>query len=214
MTTVPPIVHVVDDDASFRTAIARLLGASGYRVALYGSASELLEKLPGGAPGCILLDVKMSGLDGPQLQGRLGEIGHKLPIVFLTGHGDVPTSVGAIKAGAEDFLTKPVLKEDLLAAIERTLNHYEEIRDHDSRIAALHSLVSRLTPREKEVFALVVRGKLNKQIPHELNIAERTIKAHRQQVMEKCEVQTLAELVLIAERLGILSSPNGNSSQP
>jgi FixJ family two-component response regulator len=214
MTTVPPIVHVVDDDASFRTAIARLLSASGYQVALYGSASELLEKLPGGAPGCILLDVKMSGLDGPQLQERLGEIGHKLPIVFLTGHGDVPTSVRAIKAGAEDFLTKPVTKEDLLAAIERALNRYEEIRDHDSRIAALRSLVSRLTPREKEVFAMVVRGKLNKQIAHELDIAERTIKAHRQQVMEKCEVQTLAELVLIAERLGVLSSPRCNNGQP
>ncbi len=214
MTTVPPIVHVVDDDASFRTAIARLLGASGYQVALYGSASELLEKLPGGAPGCILLDVKMAGLNGPQLQERLGEIGHKLPIVFLTGHGDVPTSVRAIKAGAEDFLTKPVPKKDLLAAIERALNRYEGIRDHDSHIAALRSLVSRLTPREKEVFALVVRGKLNKQIAHELDIAERTIKAHRQQVMEKCEVQTLAELVLIAERLGMLSTPHGNGSQP
>jgi FixJ family two-component response regulator len=214
VTTAPPIVHVVDDDASFRTAIARLLGASGYQVALYGSASELLEKLPGGGPGCILLDVKMSGLNGPQLQERLAEIGLKLPIVFLTGHGDVPTSVRAIKAGAEDFLTKPVPKKELLAAIERALKHYEEIRGHDSRIAALQSLVSRLTPREKEVFALVVRGKLNKQIAHELDIAERTIKAHRQQVMEKCEVQTLAELVLIAERLGILAAPPGNHGQP
>jgi FixJ family two-component response regulator len=214
MTPASPIVHVVDDDASFRIAIARLLGASGYQVALYGSASELLEKLPGGAPGCILLDVKMSGLDGPQLQDRLGKLGHRLPIVFLTGHGDVPTSVRAIKAGAEDFLTKPVPKKELLAAIERALKHYEEIRGHDSRIAALQSLVSRLTPREKEVFALVVRGKLNKQIAHELDIAERTIKAHRQQVMEKCEVQTLAELVLIAERLGILAAPPGNHGQP
>jgi FixJ family two-component response regulator len=203
----PPIIHVVDDDASFRAAIARLLAASGYHVALYNSASDLLEKLPGGEPGCILLDVKMSGLNGPQLQERLREIGHKLPIVFLTGHGDVPTSVRAIKAGAEDFLTKPVPKKDLLAAIERALNRYEEIRDHDNRIAALQSLVSRLTPREKEVFALVVRGKLNKQIAHELDIAERTIKAHRQQIMEKCEVQSLAELVLIAERLGMTALP-------
>ena len=214
MTATLPIVHVVDDDASFRTAIARLLGASGYQVALYGSASELLEKLPFGAPGCILLDVRMSGLNGPQLQERLGELGHKLPIVFLTGYGDVPTSVRAIKAGAEDFLTKPVPKKELLDAIERALKHYEEIRGHDSRIAALRSLVARLTPREKEVFALVVRGKLNKQIAHELDIAERTIKAHRQQVMEKCQVQTLAELVLIAERLGILSAPSGHNDQP
>src|SRR3984893_11628930 len=210
MTVAPPIVHVVDADAPFRSAIARLLGASVYQVALDGSASELLEKLPDGDPGCILLDVKMSGFSGPQLQDRLCELGHRLPIVFLTGHGDVPTSVRAIKAGAEDFLTKPVPKKNLLAAIERALNRYGEMRDHDGRIAALRSLVSRLTPREKEVFALVVRGKLNKQIAHELEIAERTIKAHRQQVMEKCEVQTLAELVLIAERLGILSSPPGN----
>jgi FixJ family two-component response regulator len=210
MTTGPSFVHVVDDDAAFRAAIARLLGASGYQVALYGSASELLEKLPGGAPGCILLDVKMSGLSGPQLQDRLGELGYRLPIIFLTGNGDVPTSVRAIKAGAEDFLIKPVPKKNLLAAIERALTRYNETRDHDSRIAALRSLVSSLTPREREVFVLVVRGKLNKQIAHELGTAERTIKAHRQQVMEKCEVQSLAELVLIAERLGVLRSPHGS----
>jgi FixJ family two-component response regulator len=213
MTTTLPIVHVVDDDAAFRTSIARLLGASGYQVTLYGSASELLEKLPDGAPGCILLDVKMSGLNGPQLQERLGELGHRLPIVFLTGYGDVPTSVRAIKAGAEDFLTKPVPKKDLLAAIERALKRYRETRDHDSRIAALQSLVSRLTPRESEVFALVVRGMLNKQIAHELGTAERTIKAHRQQVMEKCEVHSLAELVLLAERLGILPSPHDTNGK-
>src|SRR5450432_1825088 len=170
MTAAPPIIHVVDDDVAFRAAVARLLGASGYHVLLYGSASELLEKLPGGVPGCILLDVKMSGLSGPQLQERLGELGHKLPIIFLTGYGDVPTSVRAIKAGAADFLTKPVPKKDLIAAIERALNRYEEKRDHDNRIAALRSLVSRLTPRESEVFSLVVRGRPNKQIAHELDI--------------------------------------------
>jgi FixJ family two-component response regulator len=210
MKTAPPIVHGVDDDASFRAAIARLLGASGYQVALYGSASELLEKLPSGETGCILLDVKMSGLNGPQLQERLGKLGHRLPIVFLTGYGDVPTSVRAIKAGAVDFLTKPVPKKDLFAAIERALTRYEEVRDHDSRIAALRSLVLRLTPREREVFGLVVRGKLNKQIAHELGASERTVKAHRQQVMEKCEVQSLAELVLLAERLAMLPLPSGN----
>jgi FixJ family two-component response regulator len=206
----PPIVHVVDDDASFRAAVARLLDASGYQVALYGSAVELLERLPSGESGCILLDVKMSGLSGPQLQERLGEIGHKLPIVFLTGYGDVPTSVRAIKAGAEDFLTKPVPKKDLLAAIERALNRYDEIRDHDRRIAAMQSLVSSLTPREREVFTRVVHGKPNKQIAHELGTVERTIKAHRHQVMEKCKVQSLVELVLIAERLSMLPSPAGN----
>ena len=206
MTATPPVVHVVDDDAEFRTATARLLGASGYQVALYGSASELLEKRPDGELGCILLDVKMAGLSGPQLQDRLRELGCGLPIVFLTGYGDVATSVQAIKGGAEDFLSKPVPKKELLAAIERALDRYKEQRNQDGRIAALRSLVSKLTPREMEVFALVVRGKLNKQIAHELGTGERTIKAHRQQVMEKCEVQSLAELVLIAERLGILST--------
>jgi FixJ family two-component response regulator len=205
----PSIVHVVDDDASFRSAIARLLGASGYQVALYGSASELLERLPDGEPGCILLDVKMSGLTGPQLQDRLGQLGYRMPIVFLTGYADVPTSVRAIKGGAEDFLTKPVPEKDLLDAIERALIHHEEIRDHDNQIATMQSLVSSLTPREREVFALVVRGKLNKQIAHELGTAERTIKAHRQQVMEKCKVQSLAGLVLIAARLGMLVSSHG-----
>jgi FixJ family two-component response regulator len=214
MTATPPVVHVVDDDAAFRTATARLLGASGYQVALYGSASELLERLPNGDPGCILLDVKMSGLSGPQLQDRLRELGCRLPIVFLTGHGDVPTSVRAIKGGAEDFLSKPAPKKELLAAIERALNRQKEEHDQEGRIAALRSLVSKLTPREMEVFDLVVRGKLNKQIAHELGTAERTIKAHRQQVMEKCEVQSLAELVLIAERLGILSTPHSSKSQP
>jgi FixJ family two-component response regulator len=214
MMAVAPIVHVVDDDAAFRAATARLLGASGYQVAVYGSASELLDRLPNGEPGCILLDVKMSGLSGPQLQDRLRELGCRLPIVFLTGYGDVPTSVRAIKAGAEDFLSKPVPKKELLAAIERALNHYKEERDQDGRIAALRSLVSKLTPREMEVFTLVVRGKLNKQIAHELGTAERTIKAHRQQVMEKCEVQSLAELVLIAERLGVLSAPHSPKSHP
>jgi FixJ family two-component response regulator len=151
-----------------------------------------------------LLDVKMSGLNGPQLQVRLGELGHRLPIVFLTGYGDVPTSVRAIKAGAEDFLTKPVPKAKLLAAIERALSRQKDEREQDGRIAALRSLISRLTAREMQVFELVVRGKINKQIAHDLGTAVRTVKAHRQQVMEKCEVQSVAELVLIAERLGML----------
>jgi FixJ family two-component response regulator len=207
MTAAPPIVHIVDDDAVFRTAIGRLLGASGYQVALYGSAADLLERLPGDEPGCILLDVRMAGLSGPQLQERLSQMGYRLPIVFLTGHGDVATSVQAMKAGAEDFLIKPAAKKDLLIAIGRALGRYEEMRDQDNRLAALRSRLSRLTSRESEVFALVVRGKLNKQIAHELGTSERTVKAHRRQVMEKCEVHSLAELVLIAERLGMLPSP-------
>jgi RNA polymerase sigma factor (sigma-70 family) len=204
MTNVPPFIHVVDDDASFRLAIGDLLSACGYRVALYESAKRLLETPPSGEPACILLDVQMAGLNGPQLQDQLAELGCRLPIVFVTGHGDIPTSVRTIKAGAEDFLTKPVRKERLLEAIKRALVRYEEIREQDSRIAALRSLLSRLTPREREVFALLVRGNPHKQIAHALGTSERTVKMHRRNVMQKFEVQSLAELAVIAERLGLL----------
>jgi FixJ family two-component response regulator len=206
MTSAPPTVHIVDDDAPFRTAIRRVLDASGYRVALYDSAEQLLAKLPAGEPGCILLDVRMPGLSGPQLQERLTELGNRVPIVFLTGHGDIPMSVEAIKAGAEDFLTKPVAREKLVAAVERALTRDAQQRAHDSELDGLRARVSRLTPRESEVFALVVRGKLNKQIAGELGTAERTVKAHRQKVMEKCEAQSLAELVRMAERLGMVAA--------
>lgn len=205
MTSAAPVIHVVDDDASFRAAVARLLQASGYRVALYESGERLLESLPGAASGCILLDLRMSGLSGLDLQDRLAELGHPLPIVFLTGHGDIPASVRAIKAGAEDFLSKPVSREPLLAAVERALARDEQAREHRERLAALRALVATLTPRESEVFALVVRGKVNKQIAHELGTSERTIKAHRHSIMQKLEIRSLAELVLLAERLGLVA---------
>jgi len=187
--------------------MGRLLGLCGYRVALYESAAQLLAAPISNEPGCILLDVRMSGLSGPQLQDRLAELGNPLPIIFVTGHGDIPTSVRAIKAGAEDFLTKPVAKQKLLAAIERALKRDSQRRAHDDELGALRARVSRLTPRETEVFALVVRGKLNKQIAGDLGTSERTVKAHRQKVMEKCEVRSLAELVLFAERLGMVAAP-------
>jgi len=206
MTSAPPTVHIVDDDAPFRTAIRRVLEASGYRVALFDSAEQLLAKPPASEPGCILLDVRMPGLSGPQLQERLAALGNRLPIVFLTGHGDIPMSVQAIKAGAEDFLTKPVAREKLVASVERALARDAQQRAHDGELEALRARVSRLTPRENEVFALVVRGKLNKQIAGELGTAERTVKAHRQKVMEKCEARSLAELVRMAERLGMAAA--------
>jgi FixJ family two-component response regulator len=211
MTDPSSIVHVVDDDPSFRTAIADLLSACGYRVALYESAAQLLETLPSGS-GCILLDLQMSGLSGIQLQGRLAELGNRLPIVFLTGHGDIATSVQSIKAGAEDFLTKPVAKEQLLAAIRRAIVRCEEMRQHDDRSVALRSLISRLTPRERDVFALLVRGKPHKQIAYALGTSERTVKMHRHSVMHKCRVQSLAELAVIAERLGLLAPADARES--
>ena len=198
-------IHVVDDDASFRTAIERRLKLAGYQVATYPTAQQLLDRLPDeNEPSCILLDVRIPGLSGPELQGRLNELGSTLPIVFLTGHADTPTTVRTIKAGAEDFLTKPVGSEQLLGAIERAMARHAAVRGERHRLEEMRALVAGLTPRERQVFALVVRGKLNKQIAHELGTTERTIKAHRHQVMEKMKVQSLAELVTLAERLGVL----------
>ena len=200
----PTVIHIVDDDASFRAAIGGLLRVSGYEIAVYELAKQLLERLPDDVgPSCILLDVQMPDLGGRELQGRLAELGSTLPIVFLTGHGDIPTTVEAIKAGAEDFLTKPVREDKLLSAIERAISRHQKTREQLDRLTELKALVGTLTPREREVFKLVVRGKVNKQIALELGISARTIKAHRQRVMEKVRAQSLAELVSIAERLGI-----------
>jgi len=203
----PGRIHVVDDDDSFRTAMERRLKLAGYQVATYPSAQQLLDRPPNeNEPGWILLDVRIPGLSGPELQGRLNELGSTLPIVFLTGHADTPTTVRTIKAGAEDFLTKPVESAELLRAIERALARHAAVRSERGRIDDMRALVAALTPRERQVFDLVVRGKLNKQTAHELGTTERTIKAHRHQVMEKMKVQSLAELVSIAERLGLLGN--------
>jgi FixJ family two-component response regulator len=209
------LVHVVDDDASFRTAIERRLKNAGYLVAGYASAQELLDRLlldhlpSGDQSGCILLDVRIPGLSGPELQSRLRELGSTLPIVFLTGFADVPTTVLAIKGGAEDFLTKPVSSEDLLAAVERALARHQAGRSQRDRLDAVRAHLAMLTPRERQVFELVIRGKTNKQVGNGLGATERTIKAHRHRVMEKLQVQTLAELVSLAERAGILTDLSG-----
>jgi FixJ family two-component response regulator len=204
MSDLPPLIHVVDDDAAYRTAVARLLEASGYRVALYASASQLLDASPPVEAGCILLDIHMEGLSGLELQERLVAAGNRLPIVFLTGHADVPSSVRAIKAGAEDFLTKPAPKDVLLAAVQRALAGFRAAAESDERIDALRVRLAKLTPREREVFDLVVRGRLNKQIAYQLGTSERTVKAHRHNMMHKLEMESLAELVLFAERVGVL----------
>jgi FixJ family two-component response regulator len=200
----PPKIYVVDDDTSFRTAMSHLLTACGFNVVPCESANQLLDTPLGDEPACILLDVQMAGLSGPQLQDRLAELGCRLPIVFISGHGDIPTTVQTIKAGAEDFLTKPVERERLLAAIGRALARYQEMREQEGQIAILRTRLSRLTPREHEVLAMLVRGKLHKQIAHELGTAERTVKLHRHNLMQKFEVRSLAELAVIAERLGLL----------
>jgi FixJ family two-component response regulator len=191
-------------------AIERRLKLAGYEVVTYSSAQDLLDHIPDAAkPGCVLLDVQIPGLSGPELQTRLMEFGSMLPIVFLTGHADTATTVRAIKAGAEDFLTKPVSSEQLIDAIERALASRETSRSQQGKLDSLRALVASLTPRERQVFDLIVRGKINKQIAYELGTTERTIKAHRHQVMEKMQVHSFAELVSIAERLDMIDS-NGD----
>jgi FixJ family two-component response regulator len=201
------VVYFVDDNASFRKAIEGLLTRYGYEVLTYPSAEQLLDELPNDdVLGCIILDVRLHpGMSGPELQERLIELGVRLPIIFLTGYEDIPTTVRTIKAGGEDFLTKPVASEQLLSAIDRAIARYAVVLEERQRLQEVQSLMRRLTARERQVFDLVVRGKINKQIAFELGATERTIKAHRQQVMEKMKVQSLAELVTIAERFGLLT---------
>jgi FixJ family two-component response regulator len=203
------LIHIVDDDASFRKSLAQLLQASGYEVALYDSAERVLQLPSDVRPGCILLDVQMPGLSGPELQDRLSQSGSPLPIIFLSGHGNIPTTVRTIKAGAEDFLAKPISKKVLLDAIGRALKRCHATLAQREQIDFLRARVSKLTPRERKVFELVARGQINKQIAFALGTTERTIKAHRQKVMQKLNAQSLLELVAVAERLGILSAPEG-----
>jgi FixJ family two-component response regulator len=202
----PFTVHVVDDDDAFRTAIGRLLGALDYPVVLHASAAGFIAGVaadPG--PGCILLDVDMPELSGLQLQEQLARQGHPMPVIFLTGHGDVAMSVRAVKAGAEDFLLKPVAREALVDAIERARQRGAVADVARGELALLQARLASLTPREKEVFGLVVQGLLNKQIAYQLGNTERTVKAQRSCVMEKMQVETLAQLVLVAARLGLVS---------
>ncbi|MDT4841655.1 Transcriptional regulatory protein FixJ [compost metagenome] len=201
-----PVVHIVDDDQSFRTALGRLLSVSGFRVALYESGDQFLAQFPDCEYGCVLLDLGLPGLSGLELQDRLAEKAPLLPIVFLTGQGDIRTSVRAMKAGAEDFLEKPAPKEALLEAVERALHRCETRRLEQDRIDGLRARLVNLTPREREVFGLIVRGKLNKQIAYALGTSERTVKAHRHNVMEKLGARSLAETVSIAERLGLVDA--------
>ena len=199
------LIHVIDDDASFRTAIERRLKFAGYEVETYSSGQQLLDRLPNVEKrGCILLDVQMPGLTGLELQSRLAERGSLLPIIFVTGHSDTPTTVRAIKAGAEAFLTKPASSEQLIGAIERAMVRFESASNQRSELDAFRGLVASLTPRERQVFSLIVRGKINKQIAYDLGTTERTVKAHRHEVMEKMQVNSLAALVSIAERLNLL----------
>jgi FixJ family two-component response regulator len=200
-----PVIHIVDDDALFRGAISRLLKISGYEIADYASADSFLSAIDAAKPGCILLDVQMPAYGGLQLQDELARLSRHWPIIFMTGHGDLPSSVRAIKAGAEDFLAKPVSRQTLVDAIERALVRFATIQQRQTELDLFKSLVSTLTMRENEVFHLMVRGKPNKQIAFQIGTSERTVKAHRQVVMQKLQVRSFAEAVSIAERIGLIA---------
>ena len=203
-------VHVVDDDASFRKAIERQLKHAGYDVATYASAEHLLDRLPSeDIPSCILLDVQIPELSGPELQERLSELGSTLPIIFLTGYPDVRTTVRTIKAGAEDFLTKPVPSNKLIQAVERAIARHNAAYLVKSARAVVLARIGTLTPREREVFERITRGDTNKHVAHALGCTVRTITAHRHSVMEKMQVRSLAELVSLAERVGAAASDSG-----
>lgn len=204
MSAAVPVVHIVDDDKSFRTSVGRLVEASGWRSACYASGAEFLARLPSQEPGCVLLDLQMPGVDGLELQARLAETAPALPIVFLTGHGDIELSVRAMKAGAEDFLEKSAPSSVLLAAVESAIARCRQRSVEHGRAAAMQAMVSSLTKRQSTVFRLVVHGKRNKEIAYELGTSERTVKAHRRSIMEKLNARSLAEMVSIAERLGLL----------
>src|SRR5262245_2594079 len=193
-----PIIHVVDDDESFQTAIARLLRAAGYQVRTYTNAGHFLLSHLEDAPGCILMDLCMPGPSGLDLQEALATQADQLPIIFLTGYGDIPTTVRAMKAGASDFLTKPVDRDALLNAIQNALTPDPEARLARQQRRTWPRCYATLTAREAEVFERVVAGKMNKEIASELGVAERTVKAHRAQMMEKMHATSVAELVHIA----------------
>jgi len=211
MTPARPVVHVVDDDDSWRTSVQRLMSAAGYDVALYESAERFLAAADLDAPGCVLLDVRMPGLTGLELQQRATAGRRRLSIVFISGQGDIPTSVSAMKAGAEDFLTKPVDTDVLLRAVERAIARDREERGWREQAETWHSRINALTPTERKVLDLVVLGKLNKQIALELGTAERTVKWHRHNLMQKLELQSIAELVVMAERLGLIGGERPHS---
>ena len=204
LTVVAPLVFVVDDNPSVRKSLSRLLAAAGYTVEAFASAREFLTRVPSEGPCCLVLDVRMPGLTGIELQAALVAAGRRMSIVFVTGHIDVRMSVKAMKGGAVDLLTKPIDRQELLAAIERAVTKDEKDLSEEIRIAEIRQRVKTLTVRETQVFALVVTGMLNKQMAFDLGVVEKTIKVHRARVMEKMRAGSMAELVRLADAVGVI----------
>jgi FixJ family two-component response regulator len=204
MTDTEALIFVVDDDASLRASLQDLLESVGLRVAAFTSAQEFLRSPRPEVPSCLVLDVRLPGLSGLELQRQLAVGDLVLPIIFITGHGDIPMSVQAMKAGAVDFLPKPFRDQDLLDAVHRALARDRHARVQRAGIEALRRRFEALTPRQRDVMACLVAGRLNKQIAGELGTSEATVKTHRKQVMAKMHAESLAELIRIADQLGLL----------
>jgi FixJ family two-component response regulator len=194
------MVFVIDDDASMRKSLARLLDAARYETELFKSASEFLTRLPHPGPSCVIVDVRMPGLNGMDLQKTLIDSGREEQLVFITGHGDIPTCAEAMKAGAIDFLPKPFGHKQLLESVERALTRSAEQRRRESEKNHTRGLIERLTPREYEVMQLVATGMLNKQVGGELGMAEKTVKTHRAHVMQKLKITSVAELMRVLQK--------------
>jgi FixJ family two-component response regulator len=203
MTETDAMVFVVDDDASMRESLKNLIRSVGLRVELFASAQEFLRSERPDVPSCLVLDVRLPGLSGLDLQRRTSDAGMEVPIIFITGHGDIPMSVHAMKAGAIEFLTKPFRDQDLLDAIQQALEQDRKAREQLAAVEELRRRFASLTPRERAVMTRVVGGLLNKQIAAELGTSETTVKIHRHQVMQKMGAGSLPELVRMADRLGI-----------
>lgn len=200
-----PTVHIVDDNESVRSSLERLLRASKYKVRAYACAADFLQSARLEEPGCLIVDLQMPGMNGLELQKKLGELAHSVPVVFLSGQGDIPSSVQAMRQGAEDFLTKLAPRAELLRAVDRALERNARERQQRQQILALRELLDKLSQREKQVLALVVQGRMNKQIAAELGIHERTVKLHRTAVTTKLKAPSVAELTHLVREAGYRS---------
>jgi FixJ family two-component response regulator len=209
MKDLEPRVFVVDDDLSIRTSLANLLGTEGYAVELFANSTAYLARVPHPGAACILLDVQLPDLDGLALQRKLTEEGRTEQIIFITGHGDIPMGIGAMKSGAVDFLPKPFKADELLAAVALALARSANDCQQRRAVVESRALLAKLTPREFEVFRLVIAGLLNKQIGAELGVSLRTTKAHRARVMQKTGVASVAELVRLAQKAGVAPASHG-----